>query len=84
MKISDFNSKFRSDLTEIYTVEEVSSLFRIVLEELLSFDITKFYLKPDYILNNTELDKAIKFTNELKKRKPFQYIIEKVYLFLIH
>ena len=62
MKISDFNSKFRSDLTEIYTVEEVSSLFKIVLEELL-FDITKFYLKPDYILN-TELDKVIKFTNE--------------------
>ena len=51
MKISDFNSKFRSDLTELYTVEEVSSLFKIVLEELLSFDITKFYLKPDYILN---------------------------------
>ncbi len=75
MKISDFNSKFRSDLTEIYTAEEVSSLFKIVLEELLSFDITKFYLKPDYILNNTELDKVIKFTNELKKGKPFQYII---------
>ena len=75
MKISDFNSKFRSDLTEIYTVEEVTSLFRIVLEELLSFDITKFYLKPDYILNKTELDKVIKFTNELKKGKPFQYII---------
>ena len=75
MKISDFKSKFRSDLTEIYTVEEVSSLFRIVLEELLSFDITKFYLKPDYILNKTELDKVIKFTNELKKGKPFQYII---------
>ena len=56
MKISDFNSKFRSDLNKLYTVEEVSSLFRIVLEELLFFDITKFYLKPDYILNNTELD----------------------------
>ena len=60
MKISDFKSKFLSDLTEIYTVEEVTSLFRIVLEELLSFDITKFYLKPDYILNKTELDKVIK------------------------
>ena len=39
MKISDFNSKFRSDLIELYTVDEVSSLFKIVLEELLSFDI---------------------------------------------
>jgi len=75
MKISDFNSKFRSDLNKLYTVEEVSSLFRIVLEELLFFDITKFYLKPDYILNNTELDKVIHFTNELKKGKPFQYVI---------
>ena len=60
MKISDFNSKFRSDLTELYTVEELSSLFRIVLEELLSFDITKFYLKPNYILTNTELEKINK------------------------
>jgi hypothetical protein len=29
-----------------YLVDEVSSLFRIVLEELLSFDTTQFYLKP--------------------------------------
>ena len=75
MKIRDFNSKFRSDLKKLYTVDEVSSLFRIVLQELLNFDITEFYLKPDYILNNTELDKINKFTNELKKGKPFQYIL---------
>ncbi len=75
MKIADFNSKFRSDLNELYTVDEVSSLFRIVLKELLSFDITDFYLKPDYILDNSELDKVNKFTKELKKGKPFQYII---------
>ena len=75
MKIGDFNSKFRSDLSELYTVEEVSSLFRIALQELLFFDITEFYLKPDYILNERELDKINKFTNELKKGKPVQYII---------
>ena len=75
MKIGDFNSKFRSDLSELYTAEEVSSLFRIALQELLYFDITEFYLKPDYILDNRELDKINKFTNELKKGKPVQYII---------
>ena len=75
MKISYFSSKFRSELTELYTVEEVSSLFRIVLEELLFFDIAEFYVNPNYILNNIQLDKVNKFTNELKKGKPFQYII---------
>jgi len=75
MTIGEFNSNFRSDLTELYSEEEVSSLFKIVLEELLSFDITKFYLKPDYVLTNIELEKIKKFTNELKRGKPFQYIV---------
>ena len=74
MTIGEFNSKFRSDLTELYSAQEVSSLFKIILEELLSFDITKFYLKPGYKLTNIELEKINKFTNELKKGKPFQYI----------
>ena len=61
MTIGEFNLKFRSDLTDLYSAQEVSSLFKIVLEELLSFDITKFYLKPNYILTNTELEKINKF-----------------------
>ncbi len=75
MKIGEFNSKFRSDLTGLYTVEEISSLFKVVLEEFLSFDITKFYLNRDYTLSKIELDKINKFANELKKGKPYQYII---------
>ena len=54
MTIGEFNSKFRSDLTELYSKKEISSLFKIVLENTLSFDITKFYLKPDYLLNINE------------------------------
>ncbi len=75
MTIGEFNSKFRSDLTKIYSVNEVSSLFKFVLKESLSFDITKFYLKPDYILKNTELEKLNNFKDELMTGKPFQYII---------
>ena len=41
----------------------------------LSFDITKFYLKPDYILTKIELKKINKFTDELKKGRPYQYIV---------
>tara|TARA_Y100001980_G_C14500316_1_gene276351 strand:+ start:327 stop:1166 length:840 start_codon:yes stop_codon:yes gene_type:complete len=75
MTIGEFNSKFRSDLTKLYSVNEVSSLFKFVLKESLSFDITKFYLKPDYILKNTELEKLNNFKDELMTGKPFQYII---------
>ena len=74
MTLGEFNTKFRSDLSELYSAVEVSSLFKFVLEDLLFFDITKFYLKPDYILTNIELEKLYNFTNELKKGKPFQYI----------
>tara|TARA_B100000575_G_scaffold294436_1_gene310371 strand:- start:15105 stop:15944 length:840 start_codon:yes stop_codon:yes gene_type:complete len=75
MTIGEFNSKFRSDLTKLYSVNEISSLFKFVLKESLSFDITKFYLKPDYILKNTELEKLNNFKDELMTGKPFQYII---------
>lgn len=75
MTIGEFNSKFRSDLTELYSKKEISSLFKIVLENTLSFDITKFYLKPDYLLNINELSKLNKFKDELKTGKPFQYIV---------
>ena len=74
MTLGEFNTKFRTDLSELYSAVEVSSLFKVVLEDLLFFDITKFYLKPDYILTNIELEKLNNFTNELKKGKPFQYI----------
>ena len=55
MTIGEFNSKFSSDLTDLYSLQEVSSLFKIVLEEVLSFDITKFYLNPNYTLTKIEL-----------------------------
>ena len=74
MTLGEFNTKFRSELSELYSAVEVSSLFKFVLEDLIFFDITKFYLKPDYILTNIELEKLNNFTNELKKGKPFQYI----------
>ena len=74
MTLGEFNTKFRSDLSELYSVVEVSSLFKIVLEDLLFFDITEFYLKTDYILTDIELEKLNNFTNELKMGKPFQYI----------
>ena len=64
MTIGEFNSKFRSDLTELYSKKEISSLFKIVLENTLSFDITKFYLKPDYLLNINELLYSIRSINE--------------------
>ena len=57
MTIGEFNSKFSSDLTDLYSLKEVSSLFKIVLEEVLSFDITKFYLNPNYTLTKIELKK---------------------------
>ena len=75
MKLGEFNSKFRSDLTGLYTIDEISSLFKVLLDEFLSFDITKFYLNPDYILSKIELDKINNFTNELIKGRPYQYII---------
>ena len=75
MTIGEFNSKFSSDLTDLYSLQEVSSLFKIVLEEVLSFNITKFYLNPDYTLTKIELKKINKFTDELKKGRPYQYIV---------
>ena len=75
MTIGEFNSKFRSDLNELYSPREVLSLFKIVMEEFLSSDITKFYLKPDYKLTNIELEKINNFTNKLKRGVPYQYIL---------
>ena len=75
MTIGEFNSKFSSDLTDLYSLQEVSSLFKIVLEEVLSFDVTKFYLNPNYTLTKIELKKINKFTDELKKGRPYQYIV---------
>ena len=42
MTLGEFNTKFRSDLSELYSAVEVSSLFKIVLQDLLFFEITKF------------------------------------------
>ena len=75
MTIGEFKSKFSSDLTDLYSLQEVSSLFKIVLEEVLSFDIAKFYLNPNYTLTKIELKKINKFTDELKKGRPYQYIV---------
>ena len=75
MTIGEFKSKFSSDLTDLYSLQEASSLFKIVLEEVLSFDTAKFYLNPNYTLTKIELKKINKFTDELKKGRPYQYIV---------
>jgi len=79
MTITDGKIFFLKSLKKIYSVEEVSYYYKIILSEVFERNVLQLGLNPNSILKKSEcifLNKAVK---DLLDQRPIQYIIRKAF-----
>ena len=79
MTITDGKNFFLKSLKKIYSVEEVSYYYKIIVSEVFERNISQLALNPNSILKKSEcifLNKAVK---DLLVQRPIQYIIRKAF-----
>ena len=79
MTIIDGKNFFLKSLKKIYSVEEVSYYYKIIVSEVFERNVSQLALNPNSILKKSEcifLNKAVK---DLLVQRPIQYIIRKAF-----
>ena len=79
MTITEGKNFFLKSLKKIYSVEEVSYYYKIIVSEVFERNISQLALNPNSILKKSEcifLNKAVK---DLLVQRPIQYIIRKAF-----
>lgn len=80
-KVSDLISFYQSELKEAYGPAEIDSLIRHCFKHYLNFNTNDLVTKKTEHINQSDLIKIYKCCIDLKKHKPFQYIIEETDFF---
>lgn len=80
-KLSDLFSFYKSELTTIYEVNELTSIFELVCERYLQF--TKNDVKQRQLenVNQSDVIKIYDTCLELKKGTPIQYILKEAFFY---
>ena len=79
MTITEGKNFFLKSLKKIYSVEEVSYYYKIIVSEVFERNVSQLALNPNSILKKSEcifLNKAVK---DLLVQRPIQYIIRKAF-----
>ena len=79
MTITEGKNFFFKSLKKIYSVEEVSYYYKIIVSEVFERNVSQLALNPNSILKKSEcifLNKAVK---DLLVQRPIQYIIRKAF-----
>ena len=79
MTITEGKNFFLKNLKKIYSVEEVSYYYKIIVSEVFERNVSQLALNPNSILKKSEcifLNKAVK---DLLVQRPIQYIIRKAF-----
>jgi release factor glutamine methyltransferase len=75
MTLKELQHHFHEQLNTIYGKNEISSLFKLVMEHYLNLKSIDLALHPKHKVSNTALDHIIEAINRLKLEEPIQYII---------
>ena len=79
MTITEGKNFFLKNLKKIYSIEEVSYYYKIIVSEVFERNVSQLALNPNSILKKSEcifLNKAVK---DLLVQRPIQYIIRKAF-----
>lgn len=80
-KVSDLISFYKSELKEAYEPAEIDSLIQHCFKHYLNFNTSDLVTKKTEHINQSDLIKIYKCCIDLKKHKPFQYILEETEFF---
>jgi release factor glutamine methyltransferase len=81
MRLSEFRSHFQKTLLEIYSKEEVDSIFKRLIDFYFEWDASFPIINPNYLLDFNASEKLKFALSELRKEKPLQYITHQATFF---
>lgn len=72
---------FQNELISIYPTNEIESITRLILEDILNISYAEIVLMHDVTINDTQKQRLIDIAEQLKQHKPIQYILGKAYFY---
>ena len=75
MTLQELKSKFLIEISELYPKEEILSFFFLLVHHKLKLSRADLAIRPNQIVENSELTFFLNAINQLKDEEPIQYII---------
>ncbi|MGV8994848.1 MAG: peptide chain release factor N(5)-glutamine methyltransferase [Flavobacterium sp.] len=75
MLLREFRNDFRKSLSSIYDSQEVDSFFYLILNNFYQMSRVDLALKPEFEIEEIEIQKWKNIIAELQLQKPIQYIL---------
>ena len=75
MTLQELKSKFLIEISELYPKEEILSFFFLLVHHKLKLTRADLAIRPNQIVENSELTFFLNAINQLKDEEPIQYII---------
>ena len=75
MTLQELKSKFLIEISELYPIEEILSFFFLLVHHKLKLTRADLAIRPNQIVENSELTFFLNAINQLKDEEPIQYII---------
>ncbi len=75
MLLREFRNDFRESLSSIYDSQEVDSFFYLILNNFYCMSRVDLALKPEFEIDEIEIQKWRNIIDELQNQKPIQYIL---------
>ncbi len=75
MLLREFRNYFRESLSSIYDSQEVDSFFYLILNNFYQMSRVNLALKPEFEIDETQIQKWKNIIAELQEQKPIQYIL---------
>ena len=76
MTLQDFKLKMISELSSIYEMDELNSIFNLLAEDYLKIPRSKILLADEIYLNESNQTLFLSALERLKNHEPIQYIEE--------
>ena len=77
MKLKDFKLKMISELSSIYEMDELNSIFNLLAEDYLKIPRSKILLADEIHLDESNQTLFLSALERLKTHEPIQYVLEK-------
>ena len=77
MTLQDFKLKMISELSSIYEMDELNSIFNLLSEDYLKIPISKILLANEIDLNESNQTLFLSALERLKTHEPIQYVLGK-------
>lgn len=75
VNIREITSRFKEELKKQYSLPEIQNFLYLIFQNLMGLSKTDVHINPGKILQHSTIFRINEIINELKQKKPIQYIL---------